>query len=56
MAKVQMFSSKADAILWLYVNGWRQNYEGEWSKGKQKADIRLSPANDGVVTVVAQSR
>ena len=47
----QMFSSKDDAVVWLYTNGWRQNDDGVWLKGKRQADIRLSPANDGVVCV-----
>lgn len=47
-----MFSSLEDAVVWLYTQGWRQNEAGEWLKGKRKADIRKSPAGDGVVCVV----
>lgn len=47
-----MFSNLGDACTWLYVEGYRQNDAGEWLKGKKLADIRKSPANDGVVCVV----
>jgi len=46
------FNNVADACVWLYVNGWKQTDDGVWFKGKKKADIRQSPANDGVVCVV----
>jgi hypothetical protein len=48
----KFFSNKEDAAVWLYTQGWRQNDDGVWLKGKKKADIRPSPANDGVVCVV----
>jgi len=47
-----MFSNMADACTYLYVQGWRQNDSGEWRKGKRAADLRQSPAGDGVVCVV----
>ena len=47
----KMFSSLEDACMWLYVQGFRQNDAGEWLKGKKLADIRHSPANDGVVAI-----
>lgn len=45
------FSTLNDAVVWLYAKGWRQNDAGVWLKGKRKADIRRSPADDGVVCV-----
>ena len=47
-----MFDNLSDACTWLYVQGWRQNESGEWLKGKKAADVRRSPAGDGVVCVV----
>jgi hypothetical protein len=48
-----MFDNLADACTLLYVQGYRQNDDGVWIKeGKKLADIRRSPANDGVVCVV----
>ncbi len=48
----QFFSTLEDAVVWLVTNGWRQNEDtGTWLKGKQFADVRFSPANDGVVCV-----
>ena len=47
-----LFSNLNDAVCWLYANGWRQNDDGVWLKGKRRADINRSPANDGVVAVV----
>jgi hypothetical protein len=48
----KMFSNIADAVAWLYVNGWRQNDCGVWAKGGRRADINQSPIGDGVVAVV----
>jgi hypothetical protein len=48
----QFFNNQDDACVWLYVNGWRQNGSGNWLKAGKRADIRKSPANDGVVCVV----
>ena len=47
-----IFNNLVEACVWLYSNGFRQNDAGEWLKGKNVADIRPSPANDDVVSVV----
>jgi hypothetical protein len=47
-----MFSCKEDALVWLVVKGWRQNDDGDWRKGKRRAELRPSPMNDGVVCLV----
>jgi hypothetical protein len=47
-----MFDNIADACTYLYVQGYRQNDAGDWLKGKKIADVRKSPADDGVVCVV----
>ncbi len=47
-----MFSNLTDACTWLYVQGWRQDNDGHWLKGKKEADVRRSPASDGVVCVI----
>jgi hypothetical protein len=49
------FSNINDAVVWLHCRGWRQDDSGEWLKGNRRADIRRSPANDGVVSVVFQT-
>jgi len=51
-----MFNNLGEACVWLYSHGWRQNDAGEWLKGKRFADIRRSPADDGVVCVVTSNR
>jgi hypothetical protein len=47
-----MFSNREDAVVWLVVNGWRQNCVGQWLKGHKWAEIRDSPLKDGVVSIV----
>ena len=47
-----LFDNLNSAVVWLYAQGWRQNDAGVWLKGKRKADIRRSPAGDGVVAVI----
>ncbi len=47
----QMFSNLNEACTWLYVQGFRQNDAGEWLKGQKLAELRKSPAGDGVVSV-----
>ena len=46
------FSSKEDALVWLVANGWRQNRDGVWLKGKFAMDLRPSPLSDGVYCLV----
>lgn len=48
----QFFNNLEDAVVWLVVKGWRQNRDGVWLKGQRRADLRKSPANDGVVCLV----
>jgi hypothetical protein len=35
------FDNKNDALVWLVVNGWRQNDDGHWLKGKREAIINV---------------
>jgi hypothetical protein len=51
-----MFNNIADACSYLQIQGYRQNNDGEWLKGNRRADIRHSPANDGVVAVVVRNK
>lgn len=48
----QFFNNKEDACVWLYVNKWKQNENGEWLKAGKRAEFRQSPAKDGVVCLV----
>lgn len=48
----EFFNNKEDALVWLVVNKWRQNHDGVWLKGKRRAELRPSPADDGVVCLV----
>jgi hypothetical protein len=52
--KMQMFSNKEDALVWLVVQGWRQDDDGRWLKGNREAVLNPSPLNDGVVCVVTR--
>jgi len=47
----EMFNSLEDAVVWLYQQGYRQDENGAWHKGKRVAEIKKSPAGDGVVCV-----
>jgi len=47
----RIFDNTADAVAWLYLQGYRQDDSGAWHLGDLVAEIKLSPANDGVTAV-----
>ena len=51
-----LFDSLQGACTWLYVQGYRQNNEGVWSKDGRVVTIRKSPAGDGRVSVSATKK
>ncbi len=51
MMSFELFTTAEDAVEWLYVQGWRQNDDGAWLKGEQRAMLQNSPAKDSVVSV-----
>ena len=47
----QIFDNMSDAVAWLYLQGYRQDEAGAWRLLDNVADLKHSPANDGVVAV-----
>jgi len=47
----RIFDNTADAVAWLYTKGFRQHDSGAWHLGDLVAEVKLSPANDGVTAV-----
>lgn len=50
----RFFNNSGDAAVWLYVQGFRQDDAGAWSKDGQRATIKT--LHDGGVASVAITR